>query len=227
MNRQRLVEDLADLVTELVDEVRTAEPYARDPVGPWRGKTYDQRSARHFTREAGLLAQLDLAAVPGSGAREDDAGPAKPTSRPPVTGAFELSCDVVVGASRLRRELRTATGRTLGRRQHVGDDLREVVGLSAEVDDETARAALRQVRQWVTSARVLLRYDVVIVELVDVSCPYCEGSLRVRRDASSEVWCATPECRDDEGRRHVWPRSMWLLLLDQAGEGIPEVKEAS
>lgn len=214
MNRQQLIEDLADFVTELVDEVRTAEPYARDPIGPWKGRTYDQRSSRHFTREAGLLAQLDQAAVPGAGAREEDSSRAKPSSRPPVTDAFELSCRIIVEAAKLRRDLRTATGRTLGRRQHVADDLREIVGLAAEVDDDAAREVRWQVRQWVTSARVLLRYDVPVVELVDVSCSYCEGPLRVRRDASSEVWCATPSCRDDEGRRHTWPRSMWLFLLD-------------
>lgn len=214
MNRQQLLEELADLVNELVGEVRTSERFTRDPLGPWKGRTFDQRTGHHLTREAGLLTQLDQAAMPGGGAREDEASPSKPTSRPPVTGAFELSCDVVVGASKLRRDLRTATGRTLGRRQHVADDLREIVGLVPELDDDTARGVLRQVRKWVTSARVVLKYDVPIAELRDMCCPYCEGPLRVRRDASSEVWCATPNCRDDEGRRHTWPRSMWLFLLD-------------
>lgn len=215
--QQHVAIEAADLVEELVGEVRTNEPYVRDAIGPWARKPHGVRMQRHHTREAGLLAQLDVAAIPGGGQVDEDA-PArgKPGSRPPYTAAFELSCQIVIEAAKLRRDLRTAAGRTLGARQHVGDDLHEVVGLIGQVDRETASEAMRQLRGWHRAARVLLGYDVRVATL-GVVCPYCGATLRVKADASSDVWCPTPGCVDEEGDRHTWPRSSWLFLFDELG----------
>lgn len=45
-------------------------------------------------------------------------------------------------------------------------------------------------------------------------CPHCaQKTLRVRKDGSSSVTCANPECRDAEGRVHSWNRADWALLV--------------
>lgn len=295
-------EELADLVAELVDEVRTDEPvtrYREVRRGDRTVKTADPR-ARHVTREPGLLDQLHAikGAVrtvpvkiyrwerdeddPCRGARGDDrecwhgryvyvrteqrpvrgvvtAGAAIPSgspgwdsdgalnplrslgfeSRSPATSAVELYDDIRRGVDRLRRDLRAAAGRSWGGRKAPKDALRELVGLVANVDGDTADDAVRQVRGWVSTARILLRYDAPIVALRDVVCGQCEGELQVRADASTPVWCAGhpavtvygPALPDQDwpvtyppivGCGEKYPRGSWIRLLEQAARARTE-----
>lgn len=300
-----LVEELADLVAELVDEVRTDEPVTRyQQVSRGAGRTVkvvDPR-ARHVVRDVGLLDQLhaiksarhtipvkiyqwkrDLddpcrrdygddrdqrecphgqwvfvrtdhrpaarlgaitsgAAIPGGSPGWDAGGALNPLrsmgfeSASPATSAVELYDQIRRGVDMLRRDLREAAGRPWGGRKAPSAALRECVGLTTEVDDDTARAATTQIRAWWTAARILLRYDAPIVRLRDVICGRCAGDLHVRADASTAVWCAGhrparvdgPALEGEDwpvvypavaGCGERYPRGSWIALLEQASSG--------
>lgn len=61
-------------------------------------------------------------------------------------------------------------------------------------------------------ARVMLGYDVGVMQLPSVSCPQCGGALEVARDASSAVVCVE-RCGIE------YPTSSWLELLQQKEAG--------
>ncbi|WP_433330042.1 hypothetical protein [Spirillospora sp. CA-294931] len=285
---------LAELVAELVDEVKTDEPVTRyQQVSRGKGRTIttiDPR-ARHITRDVGLLRQLSAiknrastiavkvyrwvpddgdqcrelchhghwefvrtdarpaehlgaattgAAVPGGSPGWDEAGALNPLrsmgfeSASPATGALELHDDIRRGVDQLRRDLRAAAGKSWGGRKAPEAALTECVGLLLDVDDDTAREAVRRVRAWVSTARIVLGYDAPIVRLRDVVCGECGGELHVRADASTAVWCAghpatwcygpglpgtewgAVEYPALEGCGERYPRGAWIKLLEQS-----------
>ncbi|TDD37856.1 hypothetical protein E1287_07305 [Actinomadura sp. KC06] len=297
-------EELAQLVTELVDEVTTDEAVTRyKQVSRGGGRTVKvvDPDARHITRDVGLLDQLHAiksakatvpvrifqwvsdhqgeddrcesarqglkcahgrwkhvrteqrpagrlgvvaggAAVPGGSAGWDSDGALNPLrslgfeSASPATSAVELYDDIRRGIDRLRRDLRQAAGRTWGGRKAPSDALRECVGLLLDVDDDTARDAVHQVRGWVSTCRIRLGYDAPIVKLRDLVCGQCGGTLHVRADASTAVWCAGyptahvtgPGWPGDEwgpveypaepGCGERYPRGSWIKLLEDVAK---------
>jgi hypothetical protein len=120
----------------------------------------------------------------------------------------------------LRDELReAANGRRRRRtdRRTLGGDLLEVRALAGVVEERLLEKTARESGRWVGWAREALGLEAPWSYLRDVSCTICGGPLKVREDASSEVRCADPGCRDEEGRHPRWPRELWPFLLEQIG----------
>jgi hypothetical protein len=212
----------------------------RVPVIDWHGRQRRNADGQPVTQPASWIRRdnhpaagvvIPGAAVPQGSPGWDDDGALQPSrgggarSRPPATEALELLDAIDAGARRLCVELRSAARQQPGRRVDTAAALRELVGLVSLVDEATARSALARVRSWVLAARVLLRYDAPIVALRDVVCRACGGELRVRADASSDVWCAAhisvegPAYEGEPwpvtypcGQRY--PRWQWIELLE-------------
>ncbi|NEA21599.1 hypothetical protein [Actinomadura bangladeshensis] len=218
------------------DRCRAAREGRNCAHGQWTHVRTEQRPAgRYGVVTAG-------AAVPGGSPGWDRDGALNPLrslgfeSATPATSAVELYDDIRRGIDRLRCDLRAAAGRTWSGRKAPTEALRECVGLLLDVDDDTAKAAVQQVRGWVSTCRIFLGYDAPIVKLRDLVCGQCGGGLHVRADASTAVWCAghppvpvegpalpgvdwppvklpaVPGC----GERY--PRGSWIRLLEQAAK---------
>lgn len=91
---------------------------------------------------------------------------------------------------------------------------------------------VRRLRSLVARARIAADYDAPIMTLRDYHCPICGGPMRVRQDASSDVWCGgmlpvygpeplSPELAAEPrpiGMMRCqarWPRGGWVNLLAQ------------
>lgn len=230
MSGASLVEQIAQDVGLLLDEVRTRASYVQQEIIQARGrKRVTTVHKINLTHHVGLLDQLEHAAIPQGSPGWDEDGAAstasrsKPGSRVPTTAAFDLLTDITAGAVALHARLSRIDPKTS--RKTTPGALRSIVGLSLTADDTDVGRAAKTVRSWVTAANVLLRYEAPISQL-HVVCPDCHGRLWVRSDASSDVWCAGP------GRVHgppledapfpvyyggcgaAWPRGMWLDLLE-------------
>lgn len=228
---QSIGEQLSMLVSELTNAVLTRERWLRDP---------DDNNKRSFVdhplQHAGLLSDLEDAMLPAQLPVDEPGRSSTPASRPPVRHeALELVADITAGAAKLRRELLGSKGRQRGDTSTTAADLREIVGLIDQADPVTQKRVLGEVRSWVYAARVIVSHDAPVLTLRDTCCPYCGGDLRVRSDASSDVWCSglarvswctvadhiehkrlePTDCADESGRRRLWPRSSWLMLLDR------------
>ncbi|MGI5414250.1 hypothetical protein [Actinomadura luteofluorescens] len=112
----------------------------------------------------------------------------------PITDAWHTADDISHELRELGRELREAGWKPPA----------TLVTIALE-DKATGEWIVARLRALVGRARVAADYDAPAVPLRDVCCPECGGQLRVRKDASSAVWCVGK--RDREGRR-VGPRSM-------------------
>jgi hypothetical protein len=230
-------EEIADLLSELFRRVDTFEKVLRyRKVQRGNREVAITDWALHRTRAPGLVDQLGVivqdgprsgvvipgAAVPGGSPGWDDDGALSPTaahgtfeSAPPVAEAFWLADDIRRQVDELNAELR-AEG-------HDGD----LVDMALD-DPETGRRIARRLRALVGQARIELGYDAPIVTLRDMYCRYCGGEMRVRVDASSDVWCAGriplegPALEGEPmpigyvpcGAR--WPRGSWVWLLETA-----------
>lgn len=204
------------------------------------GRTVDTPITQPTTRlkrtPSATRGVLAGAAVPGGSPGWDADGALSPSrrsagaSRPPVTEATWLLHEILTGAQQLRADLRAAARQPPGRLVPTSRALREVVGLSTMVDRAAAEHAVRAVRSWVHSARVVLGYDAAIVSLRNVSCHKCEGRLYVRADASTAVWCSTqitvhgPAADGDRWPVTYpcgtsYPRHTWPDLLATAAPG--------
>lgn len=242
-----VAEQIRELLVELHGQVVTREkvPHYRQvrrasertvAVLDWR---------EHVTTAPGLLAQLGVvqvhvrdgvvlpgAAVPGGspgwdadGALAPLMGGGDPDGGEPVTEEWHV-------ADGIRADL-AALGRDLAER---GWKPGEVTLVDIALRDQgEGRWIVGRLRGMVTNARIAADYDAPIVPLRDVYCPECGGQLRVRKDASSGVWCAG--VRDAEGRRvgarwiagpavegqpwpipvcdATWPRGAWVALLEE------------
>jgi len=217
-SRAELIADISIHVRELLSEVRTSAEYTRDGS---RG------SSRHRQRLPGLLLQLVTALPPGGKDSNGRAG--KPGSRPPVNETAHHALGDIAhgwavkggwqpGVFNLRARLRRAANRPRALREGgVVDALHEIRRLALIVDPECTAEAASSLRAYVGLAKTALAYDAPVATLRDVACPYCGGRLRVAADASSDVWCSSPACKDDRGHRHTWPRRSWGLLLADGG----------
>lgn len=174
---------------------------------------------------------VDAGNVRGPRYGADITSHSKPGSRPPASlHALETLADVTAAAVDLRRRADHAAHRpTLPRARGIRGELRHLTWLlgmrhaggSLLLDDRWADRLYREVRSWTADIRVTLSYLAPIVAL-RVRCPDCGGEMRVREDASSDVWCIGvlegPALEGEPwpvrcGAR--WPRLTWVQLLDQ------------
>lgn len=233
---------------------RTREPGLLEQLrrGPGRRRAitkpaplgYDPGLGYHTTVDAAALV-TDMA--PTAGKADSGGGHTKPTSRPPSgLASIETLIDLTIAIANARRRLRMACGRGRGGVELAPVMLHElfdlVLGKDAGgewlVTDLAVRRLLAEARSWASTARLVLRYDAPVVVLRDRHCgtpdaPGCGGQLKVREDASSDVWCAGipgrhipgPALPDeswpipDRGCGARWTRLTWIDLLDPGEHG--------
>jgi hypothetical protein len=222
--RKPPAEQIADLLCELEEEVRTEESVLRyRSVRRGRNRTVAIPDfVIHRTRRPGLMAQARVAAVPSGSPGWDADGALSPIgtsgsfeSAEPVTEAFHLPEEYAVVLVDLAEEVREAGYVSLVD--------------AALADEDLGYRIVARLRSVVSHARVVLGYDAPVVPLRDVYCPVCGGSMHVRADASSAVWCAGrlpvygPAVEPDgqwpigfERCKAKWPRGSWVRLLEQA-----------
>lgn len=244
----------AGLITQLEQAAGTARPHATDR----RGSIAEARSAFIATARAKGATHADAERMAQGYAVTPtpnliDAGPAgspkygadvtshtKPGSRPPTSlQALETLANIEAAAVQLRQRADHAANiTTLGRSRGIRGELRHLTWLLETahpggrplLNDHWGQRIYRETRTWAADARVTLSYLAPIVTL-QVVCPDCGGQLKVRADATSDVWCI--------GRWHVegpalevdpwpisyrcgavWPRLTWIQLLDTT-KGTP------
>jgi hypothetical protein len=218
-------EQIAALFRELDDEVRTEESILRyRTVRRGRRDVGIPDFVIHRTRHVGLIAQARTAAVPAGSAGWDADGALSPIgtsgsfeSAEPVTDAFHLPEEYQRTLTALVEEVRVAGHVTLMD--------------AALADEQLGKRIVARLRAVVHHARIVLHYDAPVVPLRDMHCVHCGGSLHVRADASSAVWCAAvlpvhgPAVTEDGqwpiGHQRCganWPRGSWVKLLEQATE---------
>lgn len=168
----------------------------------------------------------------------DTGGHTKPGSRPPMSlDALDTLTHITSGITTLRREADKAAGasaRLVAMRRTPRDEFRHMTWLLTTardgqplLTDTWARRIYRSACAWHADARVALSYLAPVATL-QVPCPECGGELKVRADATSDVWCAgawTVEGPPLEGRswpvtyphRATWPRITWIDLLNAKG----------
>ena len=189
---------IADVASELADprqhteRVRTGWTAARNPV-----------FTAHTTIQPGLLAQLYESVIPGSA--EQEGARSTPGSRPPLAlEALSRHSAIVIAVTRwcwtLRLELRDT----------VEGNLRALVGAAAQLDDDTARTLLSEMRAWRRWCAVMTGWESPLFA-PRAPCPVCEtlGTLRVNLSAASAFCtaCGSGWDREDGGievlARHI------------------------
>jgi hypothetical protein len=220
-DRKPPAEQIRELLTQLDDEVRTEESVVRyRPVDRGRRTVLTPDFVIHRTRMPGLIAQARAAAVPQGSPGWDADGALSPMpsgssfeSREPVTEAFHLPEEYARTLVDLAAELRER-----GHTSFID---------AALADEQLGYRIVARLRAVVSHARIVLRYDAPVVPLRDVHCPDCGGSMHVRADASSAVWCTGAwvvegPARDGEAWPvsvrcgATWPRGSWVKLLAEA-----------
>lgn len=209
------------------------------------------RPRRILVRAPGLLAQLaDIADHTITASGEPSTRSTPDSAAPPGGGVVELAATLEADILGTLRKVAPDGPR----RRTAAGALRALVGLAPDLDEHDLDAVVRAARSWVHTARVALSWDVPVVALPDSWCPSCEGhhTLRVRQDASSDVWCAgrligpprLPADTDWPGVRihagpidvdpdHIhrcparWPRNRWVLVLDDMLRRRREADEAA
>ena len=229
----KALRDLADNVRALTVEVRTTVEYDRAPgLGADGIRRRGQERGRHRIAHRGLLLQLAAALLPGRRSEDSGGGRSAPGPRlpcaPDATAALdaiwhgwrpEPGAALIPGAWELRERLRAATGRRTRTRRRPGlaGVILEIRALAHLAPPDQLEQAAAAAHAWATLARTVLGYEAPVVTLRDVRCPGCAQRLKVRQDASSDVWCPTPDCLDDDGRRRSWSRAEWPFLLERLG----------
>ena len=273
-------EQIADLLTQLHNEVRTDEKVLRyRRVNRGRRDAIVPDFVLHRTRRPGLLAQLgtiqattDTAPVDVYRWERDENDPCQRddticrhgrwihvrTEQRPIPGVITTGAALPGGSPGWDADgaLSPMTGggkpeaaEPIADAWHTGDEIRaELAALGRELhadgwrqpdtlvtialaDEDTGRRIAARLRGLVARARIAAGYDAPIVPLRDVYCPLCGGELRVRKDASSSVWCAGmlpiqgPAAEGEEwpiGWARCaarWPRGSWVKLLEDATGG--------
>lgn len=214
-------EQITDLLRELDDEVRTEESVLR-----YRTVRRGRRNAAiadfviHRTRLPGLMSQARAAAVPAGSPGWDADGALSPIG---TSGSFE-SAEPVTEAFHLPEEYATALLALADEVRAAGHDSLVSAALA---DEQLGKRIVARLRSVVNHARVVLNYDTPVVILRDVYCPECGGSMHVRADASSAVWCSGAWIVEGPARPGEswpvrvrcdakWPRGSWVKLLEQA-----------
>lgn len=236
-----LADELLERVTATEDGVWSPSREAVEAVAarihapaPTRAPAQQARR-RTVTRAAGLLEQVADLEVHAWARHDPSAGRTAPGPRPPA-GAHAIEVAALVEAEILAAHSRLGgTGRVTPETA-----LRGIVGLAAGLDLDDLDDLVRTVDGWVRHLRVELGWDVPVIA-IRATCPLCGGvgTLRVRADASSDVWCAgrrigpaLPDLvtRWRGARLHGparpglltavvrcearWPRTRWLSLLE-------------
>jgi hypothetical protein len=166
--------------------------------------------------------------VPGGSPGWDADGALSPTS---TGGSFE-SAEPIADAWHAADEIRVGL-REIGRDLHA-DGWRppETLVTIALANEETGEKIVARLRSLVNRARIAAGYDAPVVPLRDMYCVHCGGSLHVRADASSAVWCTAvlpvhgPAVTED-GQWPIgfarcgakWPRGSWVKLLEDVTDG--------
>lgn len=185
------------------------------------------RPRKRLVRDVGLLDQLaDLAGHAWAATGGDGPSRSTPDSRvPPGAVMLEVLADLEAAVAAAWTRYTPPDTPARRRARDVPGMLRGLVGQATDPDalsDDQVTALVAEASSWVRSARLALGWDVPVVALA-VRCPDCDGwgTLRVRADASSDVWCSGPVIgppREWEpyprrcGQR--WPRTRWIVLLD-------------
>jgi hypothetical protein len=221
-DRKPPAEQIADLLTQLDQEVRTEESVLR-----YRTVRRGRRNAAiadfviHRTKLPGLMTQARAAAVPSGSPGWDADGALSPMGS---NGSFE-SAEPVTEAFHLPEEYATVLLDLAAEAREHGHD---TIIAAALADEALGYRFVSRLRSVVSHARIVLGYDAPVVPLRDVYCPDCGGSMHVRADASSAVWCAGtvplhgPATVDGawpigwERCGAKWPQGSWIKLLDQA-----------
>ena len=160
----------------------------------------------------------------------------KPGSRPPASlEAIDTLADIETALFKLRCDADTAAGlRTITRRRPIRGEIRHLTWLLETarhsgrplLSDAWARRILRELRKQAAAARTTLSYVAPIASLL-VACPDCGGTLRVRSDATSDVWCIgrrTIEGPALDGQHwpitvpcwNRWAQITWVTLFEEA-----------
>lgn len=217
--RDDYLRDIADNVRALSNGMQTVTHVERAPGLGEDGIRRRAAEAQTWRlQHTSLLHQLTAALLPRQGAGEPTSG-GKPASRPPSATAASNTLDVIrLEAGDLRERMRVeARGRRTTGRHTITGDLYAIRAHALGLSEEWARAAATATTRWVSLARATLALDAPVATLRDVPCPHCGTLLKVRSDASSDVWCPNPGCRDIDGNRHTWARAEWPFLLEQLG----------
>ena len=229
-------EEIRKLLDQLHGQVETRErvPHYKQVRRDKTGRTtltLDWRD--HTTREPGLLAQLSVVAstirdgviIPGYGVPGGSPGwDADGALTPIVSGGKPESSEPIADEWHVGYEIHTELaqiGRDLYERGYRPPATLITIALDKPDVGEWIAARLRSLVQ---RARIAADYDAPIVTLRDIHCPECGGEMRVRTDASSDVWCAgrwTVEGPAEPGERYPvmqvcgarWPRYDWVNIL--------------
>lgn len=231
-HRSGLLDQLGTVQTTAGTTAVKVLRWQRDTDGPcrhdeatrcWHGRWVHARIEQRPI--AGLVAAGG--GVPGGSPGWDADGALSPQ---PSGGSFE-SAEPIADAWHVADEIRAGL-REIGRDLHA-DGWRppETLITIALADEETGARIAARLRSLVSRARIAAGYDVPVVPLRDVYCPDCGGSMHVRADASSAVWCAGtvplhgPAAEDGawpigyERCGAKWPRGSWVKLLAEATAG--------
>jgi len=159
----------------------------------------------------------------------------KPGSRPPGSlDAIDAFARITTGIRALRCDAHTDAGRrTITRPAPIARELEHLAWITAyhhtdgrpAIGDDLARRIRRDLRAYASEARIVLSYEAPVVAL-RVRCPDCGGEMRVREDATSDVWCTGHLPVEGPARRGKpmpvtypcaarWSRFTWIQLLDQ------------
>lgn len=232
MSHATRILDLSVLLDELLEHMDHAEDttwvpsvealaavsarLGRPDAAPTRLPSAGPRKRR--VRAPGLLAQLGDLDGHAWAVAGDTSTRATPESRVPPGG------HAVDALAALHGEVQALWAHVGGTgRPSTAGALRGILGRAPDLDDTELEGVYRAVAGWARALRVELGWEVRVVSLPDVYCPECEqpGTLRVRADASSDVWCSghlIGPARHGEpwprpcGER--WPRHRWIALLD-------------
>lgn len=168
-----ILADIADVVSELADGRQHTERIRR-----WDRNRNEQWDT-HITIQPGLLAQLYESVIPGSADAEGSRP--HPTSRPPLAiEALSLYGVIQIAVFRWAHSLR------LEQRDTTESMLRALVGAAPQLDDDTAKALLSELRAWRRWCAVMTGWESALYS-PRVPCPVCErmGTLRINLTAKS------------------------------------------
>lgn len=189
------LEQITEAVDELVSPRRNEERFTRETGHGLVAK-------RYVVHVASLLDQLGYGLTLSSRLDRNDAGHPIPSSRP---SANVEALDQLVEIERDSLRILTYIGGT-DRRDLVAN-LRALVGLTANKDEDVQRDVAYFARIWLSRAKVFMTWEVEPWR-PDNSCPLCEQkrSLRIRIISNSEMHAVCVSCGE------VWtPESIGLL----------------